>query len=103
MRRSWLKILSVLLLSLFICNNSLAQDHSVENDSLGHKNEVKEKFDVGEFIFDHILDQYGWHLFTYHHKHITIPLPVILKSKSHGWNIFYHQNSNMAIHTKDLQ
>jgi len=88
MRRSWLKILSVLLLSLFICNNSLAQDHSVENDSLGHKNEVKEKFDVGEFIFDHILDQYGWHLFTYHHKHITIPLPVILKSKSHGWNIF---------------
>ena len=38
----------------------------------------EEKFSPGTFIIDHILDDYGWHLFTYKEKHVSIPLPVIL-------------------------
>jgi F-type H+-transporting ATPase subunit a len=41
----------------------------------------EEKFEPGSFIIDHILDDYGWHLFTYKEKHVSIPLPVILFDK----------------------
>jgi len=88
MRRSWLKILSVLLLLLIVCNISFAEEKHAVLDSSEHKTETKEKFDVGTFIFDHILDQYGWHLFTYNHKHISIPLPIILYSRNQGWVVF---------------
>ena len=36
------------------------------------------KFEPGPFIIDHILDDYGWHLFTYKEKHVSVPLPIIL-------------------------
>ncbi len=37
-----------------------------------------EKFEPGSFIIDHVLDDYGWHLFAYKGKHVSIPLPIIL-------------------------
>jgi F-type H+-transporting ATPase subunit a len=47
-----------------------------------------EKFSPGEFIFDHIGDAYEWHILTYKEFHLTIPLPVIVYSKTRGLNIF---------------
>ncbi|MGE0088991.1 MAG: F0F1 ATP synthase subunit A [Bacteroidales bacterium] len=88
MIRSWLKIFPVLLLLLVICNNTIASDKHFPTDSLVDESAESKKLDVGAFIFDHILDQYGWHLFTYHHKHISIPLPVILYSNNQGWVVF---------------
>lgn len=38
----------------------------------------EEAFDPGEYIMEHITDDYGWHITTYNDHHITIPLPVIL-------------------------
>ena len=47
-----------------------------------------EKFDPGEFIFDHIADSYEWHILTYNDFHLSIPLPVIVYSELKGLNIF---------------
>ena len=41
-------------------------------------NAEEEVFDPGEYIMEHITDDYGWHITTYNDHHITIPLPVIL-------------------------
>jgi F-type H+-transporting ATPase subunit a len=50
--------------------------------------EETEGFNPGDFMFDHIKDAHEWHLLTVGHKHISIPLPVILYSKKTGLNIF---------------
>ena len=47
-----------------------------------------EAFNPGDFIFDHIKDAHEWHVLTINHKHISIPLPVILYSKNTGLNVF---------------
>jgi len=48
----------------------------------------EEDVDVQEVIFDHIKDSYEWHIITIGEKHISIPLPVILHSKTTGWHFF---------------
>lgn len=42
----------------------------------------KKKFDAGEFIFGHIGDSHDWHILTIGEKHITVPLPIILYSRT---------------------
>ncbi|MBN2276044.1 MAG: F0F1 ATP synthase subunit A [Bacteroidales bacterium] len=58
----------------------------------------KKKFEPGSFMFDHIGDAYEWHIMTVGHKHISIPLPVILYSKTKGLSIFmsgrFHHGHN---------
>lgn len=51
----------------------------------GKKNE---QVNVKEIVFNHIGDTYEWHITTWKHTYITIPLPVILYSNSSGWHIF---------------
>lgn len=59
--------------------------------------EVKNnELDIKELILDHLADTYEWHLFTINDKSITIPLPVILYSKTYGWNIFSSSKLNHA-------
>jgi F-type H+-transporting ATPase subunit a len=48
----------------------------------------REKFNPGDFIFDHIADSYGWHIITFGQSDISIPLPVILFSKEKGLVLF---------------
>ncbi len=55
------------------------QEHAERHDEGTHQ---KEKFDAGEFIFDHVLDSYEWHIASYNDKHISIPLPIILFSQN---------------------
>lgn len=43
---------------------------------------------VKELILEHLGDSYEWHITTVGEKHISIPLPVILHSKTSGWNVF---------------
>ena len=51
---------------------------------------VKQKadLDVTELIMDHVADAYEWHITTFGHTHVSIPLPVIVKGKDSGWQIF---------------
>jgi F-type H+-transporting ATPase subunit a len=36
------------------------------------------KFNPGQFIIDHIIDSYGWHITTIGEHEISVPLPIIL-------------------------
>lgn len=61
-------------------NNQETEAHQSE----GHS----EKFNAGNFIFGHINNAHEWHICTYKGHHISIPLPVILYSKTQGLQIF---------------
>ena len=47
-----------------------------------------EDADVKEIVFGHIGDAYGWHITTWGETHVTVPLPVIVRSKTGHWNVF---------------
>lgn len=44
--------------------------------------------DAKEIVLGHIGDSYGWHITTWGNTHVTIPLPVILRSAQTGWHLF---------------
>ena len=43
--------------------------------------------DVAGIIFEHIGDDYEWHLLSWGEKHVSLPLPVIVHSST-GWHVF---------------
>lgn len=47
----------------------------------------EETVDVGSLLFGHIGDSYGWHITDWNGKHVSIPLPCIVRSSS-GWHCF---------------
>jgi F-type H+-transporting ATPase subunit a len=49
--------------------------------------EQSSEIDVGEILFGHIGDSYGWHITDWKGKHVTIPLPCIVHSST-GWHFF---------------
>ena len=82
--------LSVALMLITINKHSFAGENSIDKHPEHTEEHVEEKgFNPGTFIFDHIRDDYSWHLFTYKGKHISIPLPVILYSKDQGLVSFW--------------
>lgn len=46
------------------------------------------ELNVKELILDHLGDAYEWHITGWAGKHISIPLPVIVKGENSGWNVF---------------
>ena len=64
----------------------------------------EDKVDVVHMLFGHIGDSYGWHITEWNGKHVTIPLPCIVRSSS-GWHVFMsskiehgHMPSRAAVH-----
>ncbi|MBQ6689369.1 MAG: F0F1 ATP synthase subunit A [Bacteroidales bacterium] len=43
--------------------------------------------DIEQMLFGHIGDSYGWHLTQWNGRHISIPLPCIIRSST-GWHVF---------------
>ena len=74
----YIRILSVLLFAFLTVFNMNAAAETHESET----------FDPTSVIFEHIQDAYSWHITTINDTDISIPLPVILYSKSSGWNIF---------------
>ena len=74
---------TILLIFLFIGMQSYAE----EITGTIHQEEETD-FDVTELILDHLADSYEWHITTFGHTHISIPLPVIIKAKTGGWHFF---------------
>jgi F-type H+-transporting ATPase subunit a len=65
------------------------QNSDVPHEDDQHKDDQHGvEFNPGEFIFDHIGDAHEWHILTYKDFHLSIPLPVIVYSKSKGLNVF---------------
>lgn len=46
------------------------------------------EMDVNGLINEHLADNYWWHITTYKNTHISIWLPVIVRSRETGWHIF---------------
>jgi F-type H+-transporting ATPase subunit a len=53
-----------------------------------HPEEEKAELNVRELILDHVSDAYDWHITSFGHTHISIPLPVIVKGREGGWHVF---------------
>lgn len=51
--------------------------------------EKHEKIDVKSIVFGHLADSYDWHITDWGEKHISIPLPVIVRGKTTGWDCFW--------------
>lgn len=43
---------------------------------------------VKDIIFDHLGDAYEWHVITWGDTHISIPLPIIVRSDDGSWHTF---------------
>ena len=63
-------------------------DSIARHDNVTAAEEKENTVDVKEIVFGHIGDSYEWHITTWGKAHITIPLPVILYSRSSGWHVF---------------
>ena len=44
--------------------------------------------DIQEYLFGHVGDAYEWHVTTVNGHPVSIPLPVIVHSKTSGWHCF---------------
>lgn len=87
------KRFSSLFLVLFLTLSSIfsyAQEHTAHNGEVGLTQEVQEdnkEFNAKEMIMSHINDANEWHILTLNEgtpqeKHVSIPLPVIIKDKN---------------------
>ena len=52
-----------------------------------HADVSENEIDVAEILFGHTSDGYGWHLTSWKGRHISIPLPCIVRSST-GWHMF---------------
>ena len=60
-----------------------------------------EALDVPSIIFEHIGDEYEWHITQWKGKDIAIPLPVIVKSST-GWHVFSSKKLHHGEHYQGL-
>jgi len=76
-----IRMLLMFVMAFFGVKSGVAQSE-MAHDNLPEEKVGKEAgFDAGEFIIEHVLDGYYWHMATFDEIHITLPLPVILYSK----------------------
>ena len=93
----WMKVI-LLSLVLLACNEVLSSGSSDFVDWTGQAgNDVTAssqtptgdpEVDVAQMLFGHIGDSYGWHITDWGGKHVTIPLPCIVYSRTSGWHCF---------------
>jgi F-type H+-transporting ATPase subunit a len=69
-----------LISAVFWFSPVTAQEDETHENSNGTESHTGEEFDAGEFIIEHVLDAYEWHIATVGEKHISVPLPIILYS-----------------------
>lgn len=78
---------SVLLLSV-IGIQPIASQSEHETEAIVKEPAKEGELNVKELILEHLADSYEWHITTIGDKHISIPLPVIVKGENSGWHIF---------------
>ncbi len=60
----------------------------LEGSSQAEETQSAQSVDVSHMLFGHIGDSYGWHITDWNGKHVTIPLPCIVYSRTSGWHVF---------------
>ncbi len=76
-----------IFLMLALLSTGVFAEGTPENDSAHHK------FQFDKFLLHHVSDSYSWHIITIHRKgkepiHISIYLPVILRTSDGQWVTF---------------
>ncbi len=61
---------------------------SLPLNAASEKSASEKDINVREIILSEITDSYEWHITTWGNKPISVPLPVIVHSKTSGWHIF---------------
>ncbi len=82
---------ALLFLLLFAAHPAQTREDKEPAENTEHQTThtvAEEGFSPADFIFDHILDAYDWHILTYKDFHLSIPLPVIIYSETKGLNVF---------------
>lgn len=79
--------LNCILLTFLLLGLTGAFSVNAEDIQMEIQEEVEE-LNVRELILDHVGDAYDWHIVTLNDRHISIPLPVIVKGKESGWHVF---------------
>ena len=46
--------------------------------------EKSEELNIPEIVLEHLADAYEWHIASYEGKHLSIPLPIIIRSEQTG-------------------
>ena len=57
-------------------------------DAVAHESAAKNDFNVKDFVFSHVSNDYEFHITDIGEHKISVPLPVILKSRERGWFVF---------------
>lgn len=81
MREFVRQMLTIVLCGLLM--NGIAFANTQVEEESNHNSETEEQFVPGEFIIEHIGDSYEWHITTFGHTHVSIPLPIILIDGGH--------------------
>lgn len=91
-----LKLKQLLPLLLVVCMSLVFPNaYTQETTNETPTNDVEEKeIDIKKLILDHLADTYEWHIFSYNETNVTIPLPIIVRSKTDGWNFFLSSKFN---------
>ncbi|MDR2813297.1 MAG: F0F1 ATP synthase subunit A [Prevotellaceae bacterium] len=74
-------LLSIAAFALCAPLRAAASEHG------GEKSEEK-GLAIGDIITEHISDSYWWHITTWSERHISVYLPVIVRSDNGGWHVF---------------
>lgn len=66
---------------------SIASPAAAASEAVSEGKEEPGDVNVSEMLFGHIGDSYGWHITDWNGKHVTVPLPCIVRSST-GWHVF---------------
>jgi F-type H+-transporting ATPase subunit a len=53
-----------------------------------NEHEPEGALNVRELILEHVSDEYSWHITTFEHTVVAIPLPVIVRGQNGKWHVF---------------
>ena len=70
----------IVTLCILLCG--VIRPAAAENVSQGEDTDVK------QIVFSHIGDSYSWHITSWGHTHLNIPLPVIVRNHAGDWFCF---------------
>lgn len=68
---------------------ALVEAKEVETKEVeGEEHAAEEDADVAGIVIEHISDSYEWHITSWNGHHLSLPLPVIVRSPRSGWHCF---------------
>jgi len=73
------KLFVAIISFIFLCVSSFHPVSAEElHETMPNEAVAHEEFKPGEYIIEHVSDSYEWHVVSFGHTHISIPLPIIL-------------------------